>query len=276
MPTFAVLGDPISHSLSPVIHQTGFDAAGLEGYTYVRHQCPAGQLAALITALGEDYHGFSVTMPGKFEALAFAQTVTQRARLIGSANTLYRDHTGWVADNTDGMGVVGALDALGELATERPAVIVGSGGTARPALWAVAQRGFRTVRIVCRRQEKAEEIRDLAAAVGITDLKWYPFDQAAQACAGVGVVISTVPSVAVEGQESDFCQAPIVDVIYDPPMTALRRTAEALGQPHVGGLTMLYFQGLEQFRLFTGQQPDAAAIAHALSQAAGQDIAGAR
>ena len=86
----AVLGDPIQHSLSPVLHDNGFRAAGLENWSYERIRCPKGELKNTINSLGPEYEGFSVTMPGKFEALDFADEVTERAKLIGSANTLVK------------------------------------------------------------------------------------------------------------------------------------------------------------------------------------------
>lgn len=86
----AVLGDPIQHSLSPVLHDNGFRAAGLENWSYERIRCPKGELKSTINSLDPDYEGFSVTMPGKFEALNFAAEATQRAKLIGSANTLVK------------------------------------------------------------------------------------------------------------------------------------------------------------------------------------------
>ena len=219
----AVLGDPIQHSLSPVLHDNGFRAAGLENWSYERIRCPQGELEKTINSLGPEYEGFSVTMPGKFEALDFADEVTERAKLIGSANTLVKKplagaeepsrgsvsgSTQWRADNTDGEGVVGALRELLTAETSSSgndsddatmvtnAVIVGNGGTARPALWALAQLGCRNVTVVAR-SSRAEQLRPLAEELGV-DFSWTLFERSEKACAHADVLVSTVPAVAAE------------------------------------------------------------------------------
>ena len=134
----AVLGSPIGHSRSPLLHNTGYRAAGLEHWSYGRFECIAEQLPELIGALDNSYRGFSVTMPAKFAALDFATERTDRAERIGSANTLVRIgegvHAGWRADNTDVDGVFGALAELDVSASlmGAHATVIGGGGTARP------------------------------------------------------------------------------------------------------------------------------------------------
>ena len=109
----AVLGSPVEHSLSPILHGAGYEAAELEGWSYERIECDADQLPGIVGGAGEEYRGFSVTMPGKFAALQFADDVSERAQAIGSANTLVRlDGGRWRADNTDCEGIDGALDQL--------------------------------------------------------------------------------------------------------------------------------------------------------------------
>ena len=96
----AVLGAPIEHSLSPVLHNAGYAAAGLGDWEYTRMLCEADQLPRVMREAGDAFRGFSVTMPCKFAALDFADEVTERARQIGSANTLTRIDGGWRADNS--------------------------------------------------------------------------------------------------------------------------------------------------------------------------------
>lgn len=91
----AVLGKPITHSKSPVLHNAGYKALGLLDWSYGSFECDATQLPELVTGLSEEYVGFSVTMPAKFAALEFATEATTRAQLIGSANTLVRIDSGW-------------------------------------------------------------------------------------------------------------------------------------------------------------------------------------
>ena len=107
----AVLGKPVAHSLSPVLHGAAFAALGLTGWTYERIEASAEELPGLVRAAGPEWAGFSVTMPGKRAALDHADEVTSRAAAVGAANTLVRTATGWLADCTDVDGVTGALRA---------------------------------------------------------------------------------------------------------------------------------------------------------------------
>lgn len=124
----AVLGKPIAHSKSPLLHLAAYRALGLTEWTYERIECTGEQLPGLVSSLGEEWVGLSVTMPGKFAALEFATERTERAVRIGSANTLVRLDDGWRADCTDVDGVSGALRSagVGDL-SDASAVVVGSG-----------------------------------------------------------------------------------------------------------------------------------------------------
>lgn len=214
MPRAAVLGQPIAHSLSPVLHNAGYAALGLDDWSYERFEVDAQGLPGFLRSAGDDFRGFSVTMPGKFEALRCATQISDRARLIGSANTLVRlEDGGWSADNTDTEGVVGCLDQLLGGASIDTAVLIGSGGTARPALWALAQCGACHVDIV-NRSDRTAELADLADGLGI-ELRYVPLvgDGAAleDLSLATDVMVSTVPSVAVEDHLEQLAHAPLLD-----------------------------------------------------------------
>ncbi|WP_027020221.1 shikimate dehydrogenase [Corynebacterium sputi] len=251
----SVLGDPIEHSKSPLIHNTGYQALGMDDWEYTAIQCPEGDLPSIVSAADDSVAGFSVTMPGKFDALNFADEVTERARLVGSANTLVRTETGWLADNTDADGVAGALREVGvESVAGGTAIVVGAGGTARPAVWALAQAGI-THLIVVARSERAYNLEPLATELGMT-FHWVPFtDQNLADVAGTAeVLVSTVPSEGLVGYNGQLARAKrIVDVIYDPWPTPLVEAARRTDTPAVGGLTMLLHQALGQFEQFTGR-----------------------
>ena len=132
----AVLGSPIAHSRSPQLHLAAYRALDLSEWTYERIECGADELPGVVGGFGPEWVGVSVTMPGKFAALRFADERTDRAELVGSANTLLRTSRGWRADNTDIDGVLGALGT----ASGR-AVVSGSGGTAPAAIVALAELG---------------------------------------------------------------------------------------------------------------------------------------
>ncbi|AKK06045.1 shikimate-5-dehydrogenase, fungal AROM-type [Corynebacterium mustelae] len=276
----AVLGKPIEHSLSPVLHNAGYTALGLSNWQYDRIECDESDLAQVLSNSSNQYRGFSVTMPGKFQALALADEATERARLIGSANTLVRrNETSWVADNTDCDGIIGAINVLfnrddankKRFSASEYAVIIGAGGTARPAVWAVAQLGVKRV-IIVNRSDRSLEFDSLAQFLGV-NLEFRGFDTAlAEICAKAAVIISTVPSVGIPDYVPIIAQAPIIDVIYDPWPTLLVETAHRNGISAVGGHVMLAHQAYGQFEQFTGYAAPRDAMWLALCRALGISV----
>lgn len=271
----AVLGKPISHSKSPILHNAGYAALGLDNWQYTAIECDAAQLPTVVSQADTDYVGFSVTMPGKFAALDFANEATPRSQLIGSANTLVRTPRGWRADNTDCDGVIGALKELFATTASTvfgpgdTAVVIGAGGTARPALWALAQLGISAVNIVNRRDRRAE-FQEISAAVDVP-VTFIDLSADVSACVSqAAVVISTVPSQAIAAENLQvFSSVPLLDVIYDPWPTPLIREAERQQVPAVGGHVMLAHQAYGQFEQFTGQPAPRAAMWQALCQSLG-------
>lgn len=258
----AVLGQPVDHSLSPVLHNAGYAAAGLSGWSYERIECDGEQLPDLVGNSADEFKGFSVTMPGKFAALEFADTVTERARAIGSANTLVRDGNGWRADNTDCEGISGALDELvGKQTAIGHALVIGGGGTARPALWSLAQRGVDKVTVL-NRSDRSAELLPLLDGV---ETEFVDFERDLEPLAlSVDMMISTVPSAALAGREKELGHAPLLDVIYNPWPTPLATRAASNGHLAVGGLVMLACQSYSQFEQFTGVEAPREAMREAL------------
>ena len=266
----AVLGKPIGHSRSPDLHLAAYAALGLDDWTYERIECDAEQLPGVVDALDESYVGLSVTMPGKFAALEFATEVSERAALVGSANTLVRTATGWFADCTDIDGMTGALAQVGaDLRANARAVVIGAGGTALPTLCALAAAGTREVTVVARDRIRAQRTFDVAAELGMT-ATYLPFETSSALCAAVGeaeVTVSTVPSDgATPLVEAVAPQAArVVDVIYAPWPTPLATAVDAAGGRVVGGLVMLLNQAYRQVELFTGRPAPREAMAAALA-----------
>lgn len=263
MPRAAVLGQPIAHSMSPILHTAGYRALGLDDWSYSRIEANGEALPGIVQSADEDFRGFSVTMPGKFAALNLATEVTERAQLMGSANTLVRIDGGWRADNTDTEGVQGALNELlgraedsrmaDSMAPGKRALLIGSGGTARPALWALAQRGITHVDLL-NRSDRREELRNLTDALGIHIEPLSYQDNIEAIALKAEVIISTVPSDALGGHEFSLAHAPVLDVIYDPWPTPLTVHAAADGYPTVGGHRMLAYQSFSQFEQYTGHE----------------------
>lgn len=266
-PRCAVLGSPVAHSLSPVIHNAGYRAEGLD-MSYYRVEAPEARDIRVIVQAGDpDIRGLSVTMPGKGAALELATLATKRAEDIGSANTLVPQSDGrWLADNTDVDGLTACLDSVGaelaELLEEREkpfegqtAVVVGNGGTARPAVAAAAEAGFSAINVVAR-SERALNLQALTESLGM-EFSWTRFDapELGHLCGQAAALISTVPEDVAAEYTAEFCRAEsIIDVIYDPYPTALLAAAQEQGMPCSDGLRMLAGQAEEQFRLFTGHE----------------------
>ena len=267
----AVLGSPVSHSRSPDLHLAAYRALGLDDWTYERIECTADQLPSLVDGLGPEFIGLSVTMPGKLAALGHADLSTERARLVGSANTLVRTADGWRADCTDIDGMLGALADLGvrpQADAGGRAVLIGAGGTALPTVAALAQRGFREVAVVARDAGRARSVIALCEGLGIdtTIVAFEPGADLADRCRDAHVVVSTVPAAgAATLAESVAGAARVVDVIYDPWPTPLAAAVTAAGGGDVGGLVMLLNQAFSQVEQFTGLPAPRAAMAAALS-----------
>lgn len=261
----AVVGKPIEHSLSPVLHTAAFAALGLP-WTYDRIESDAEGLPALVESLGPEWVGLSVTMPGKFAALALADQRTDRAVRVGSANTLVRHDGGWLADCTDVDGAAGLLDECG--AAGESALVVGAGGTARPVFAALAERGFRRVRVLARSEERAAGALECAESFGLT-AGWAPL--LATGVATADVVVSTVPGAAQDDDPELIAAlagaAPAVaDVAYDPWPTRLVAAAQGCGARTAGGVTMLLHQAFRQTELFTDRPAPRVAMAAALAE----------
>src|SRR5215218_9507778 len=153
----AVVGRPVSHSLSPVLHRAAYAALGLSDWTYDALDIGAEDLPVLLAGLGAEWRGFSVTMPCKQAAVDAADVVEPLPRLLHAANTLVRTDAGWRAENTDVTGVGMALQLAGVEQVDRTA-IVGAGGTAAAAAVALASLGARHVDVVVREPTRAADL----------------------------------------------------------------------------------------------------------------------
>jgi shikimate dehydrogenase len=247
----AVLGKPIAHSLSPVIHNAGYAAAGLSGWVYTAIECAESELADLVGGLGPEWSGLSLTMPLKEVALKVADDVSPVAAAVGAANTLVRDGQGWAAENTDAPGMVDALTAAGLVAADEVAVL-GAGGTARAAVAAARDLGAR-VTVYARRSEAAAALEPVAEALGVELASASWTDSAC--CVDADVVISTVPKGGADELADVIRWRPSVvlfDALYDPWPTPLAAAAARAGCRVVSGLDLLLTQAVHQFDLFTG------------------------
>ena len=262
----AILGSPVAHSRSPQLHLAAYRALGLDGWTYDRIECTAAELPSVVSAFGPEWVGVSVTMPGKFAALRFADERTARAELLGSANTLVHTGAGWRADNTDVDGVSGALGHRHDL---RRAVVVGSGGTAPAAVAGLAGVGVTEITVLARSREKAAGVIDVGSALGVVttfgDLGDLGAADLRAVIADVDVLVSTIPAVAAAGYADRLASVPVLlDAIYDPWPTPLAQAVAESGGEVISGLQMLLHQAFGQVEQFTGQPAPRQQMAAAL------------
>jgi shikimate dehydrogenase len=250
VPRLGVVGWPVAHSRSPAMHNAALHAVGLSGWRYQLLPVPPDLFAETIPALPQsDFRGVNVTIPHKEAALALATDPTPRAAAIGAANTLIFEPGGRItAENTDAPGLIAALpfDPAG-----KTALVLGAGGSARAAVWALLDAGAHEVRVWNRSPERA---RTLTAELGGT-----PVDRAAPAdllvhCTASGLdprqnAFKTLPLGAddVNGYEC------VVDLVYTDTETPLVQAARARRVRVVDGRELLVRQGALSFQQFTGR-----------------------
>lgn len=255
---FGVIGSPVQHSLSPVLHRTAYEVLGLQGPTYERFDVPAGRLAAFLAdGPGRGLAGASVTMPGKPEAFALAAESDATSRALGISNTLIRREDGtWRAENHDVYGIVAALRDHGAQAPATGAVL-GSGATATSAVAALLELGVQEILLSARSPHKLAPLEALAAArqVRVRQVPW----ESSHLLLGADVVISALAvegarAVAEEwaGRTSLAAPALFLDVLYDPwPAPLAGVVAHGDGEV-VDGLEMLAHQADQQIRSMLG------------------------
>ena len=257
----AVLGDPIEHSLSPVLHRAGYEALGLASWTYELRQVRSGDLPWFLGTLDESWRGVSLTMPLKREALALIDARSRRAELAGGINTLVRTTYGWAGDNTDYPGAVAAIQERYDKPIRRAAVL-GAGATAGSTGLALAELGARSITLLARDAARAEESRAVIAAhPSRPEVLIAPFE----ARPDVDALVSTIPAIAqIAPLVAAWCQVPMLfEVVYDPWPTPLMQSVAGVGGTVVNGLDLLVHQAVLQFELFTSQPAPLAAMRRA-------------
>lgn len=262
-----VVGQPIAHSMSPVLHNAWIAAAGLDA-VYVPFAVTEAGFPSFVAGLrGGSVRGLNVTLPFKLMALDTADQVSLRAELAGAANVLvFRPDGQILADNTDGLGLLAAFaeQAPGFDPQAGPVVLLGAGGGAQGAAAAFAEAGCPEIRIVNRTRSRAEALAERFGA------KAFGLDEVASALAEANAVINTT-SAGLSGERLDvpFAATPdrcvAMDMTYKPLRTPFLQAAEATGRKTVDGLAMLIGQAIPSFEAFFGQLPPAEADVRGLA-----------
>lgn len=255
-----VTGYPIKHSRSPLIHGYWLKQLGLPG-SYRAHEVKPEEFAAFIASLKDGTSGFcggNVTIPHKEVACRLVDQPDELSQELGAANTLWVQDGKVHATNTDGRGFVANLDerAAGWDRTST-AVILGAGGASRAIIQAVRDRGIRTIHVVNRTVERAQELADRFGPA----VEAHPMGALKDVVTGAGLFINTT-SLGMDGSEApaiDFgvmaSSAVVTDIVYVPLKTPILAQAEVQGFAIVDGLGMLLHQAVPGFELWFGCRP---------------------
>lgn len=272
-----MLGSPISHSLSPVLHNAAYTALGLTWWRYEAIECDEAGLSALLDRCGPDWAGLSLTMPLKRTVVRLLDRVEPLATQVGCVNTVVFAAAQRLGYNTDVAGIVDALaeHGAGHLRqSAAPAVIIGAGATACAALAACRELGEKSVSVAVRDQDRAEDLLSAAARLGmeVTLVRYEP-----RALDDARLVISTVPAGAADIFAENFptlASYPevVFDVVYHPWPTALAVAARQAGAVLVSGFDLLLHQAGRQVKLMTDRPaPLTAMRAAGLAELAARD-----
>ena len=255
----AVLGSPIGHSLSPVLHEAAYRDLGLTNWSYEAHEVQAQALHGFVAALGPEWAGLSLTMPLKEAAFEVAGEVSDLARELGAINTLLRrPDGGWRGENTDVYGVSQALREAG-VGPVTGSIVLGSGATARAVVAALAALGCPKVTFAVRSEARPQTVQQ-ARRAGL-EVEVVELGQLARRVGEVQLVISTLPANALSADVLADLTLPsgwrrpdhhLLDVVYSGWPSPLARVFQGAGASVIYGFEMLVHQGAEQVHLMTG------------------------
>ena len=256
-----VIGHPISHSLSPKLHGHWLQRYGIAGSYDALHVTEDALQDTLRSLPDQGFVGLNVTLPHKVAVMQLADQLTDRATLIGAANTLTFKSDGRIfADNTDGYGFLENLrqGAPGWDATAGPALVFGAGGAARAIIVSLIEAGAPEIILTNRTRPKAESLRaDFGARIRIVD--WV---QASTVLSSAATVVNTTSLGMQGGQEFRVAldglrpSAVVTDIVYNPLRTKFLDAAAAMGCTTVDGLGMLLHQGVPGFERWFGHRPE--------------------
>jgi len=257
----AVLGSPVSHSLSPVLHSAAYRALGLDN-TYSAIEITTSELGRFLAGLDSEWMGVSLTMPLKEIAFEFTDECDETSSLTEAINTLVFGES-MSAFNTDVLGIVDSLTENG-LQRVSTAVIFGSGATARSALVALAQLGAKTIHCIARNQSDVQRMSELASKL---EVELFSPNVEESAWLTSEVVVNTTP-VGVLDELAKEVLAPagvLLDVVYNPWPTQLASSWGVTGGTIVSGLSMLLHQAGHQVTLMTGHPAPVSEMRNALN-----------
>jgi len=268
----AVIGSPIAHSLSPVIHRAAWEQLGIDGWEYRRAEVTEESLPPFIGQLDESFCGLSVTMPCKQAVMPLLDAIDPLASAVGAVNTVVPSAGMLAGFNTDVTGIASAIRracSRSGVPVPSSALVLGARATASSALAALGELGITTTTVAARRFGGPGSVISAASRLGVSveQVMWSDVSAVASAAARADVLISTLPAGVADPIASRLAPREgqiLLDVIYSPRDTALRTTFEKAGGVVAEGTDMLVYQGAAQVQLMTGRSPDPAVMRHTL------------
>jgi shikimate dehydrogenase len=254
-----VLGSPISHSLSPLLHKTAYELLGIEG-SYSAFEVQSGQLRHFLNSEGSALNNVSLTMPLKEEALSIADSVSDLAQQIRSGNTLFKKDGLWSLTSTDVAGFTFALESHNRN-TMGNVLIIGAGATAR-AVIASCDGVSRSVSVINRNPDREIAIRNSAPHLVVDFISWgtsINFNK-------YDLVINTTPgnTAALFVDQVTATSATFFEVLYNPWPTLLLSKWRESGGYGIDGLDLLIHQAISQIEIFTSSSIDRVSVAKML------------
>jgi shikimate dehydrogenase len=270
---YAIIGDPVEHTISPPMHNAAFRRLGLD-YVYVPLRVCKEDLPRAVDGLKAlGVRGFNVTMPHKVSIIPLLDSLDPLAEKIGAVNTVVNDSGCLTGYNTDGPGALQALIEHGADPKNKNVVVLGAGGASRAISYVLARHGARMT--IINRKEELDWAEDIARLVKDTigvnvkvDVLGYRQLKAALATAEILINATSVgmnPDVGKSPVPADLLKNGLVvfDIIYNPMKTKLLRDAATAGCQTIGGVEMLVGQGILSFERFTGQRAPVATMRRA-------------
>lgn len=259
----AVIGSPIEHSLSPVIHRAAWAQLGVDGWEYRRLEQDADSLPRFIGGLGDDCAGLSVTMPCKQAVMPLLDVIDPLASAVGAVNTVVPSSGVLAGFNTDVTGIASAIRracSQADRALPTSAVVLGARATASSALAALGELGIVTSTVAARRFGGPGSVVAASSRLGVSidQVLWSDRDAVLRAVSGADLVISTLPAGVADPIAEHMTVREgqvLLDVVYFPRDTALRSAFERNGGIVAEGTDMLIFQAAAQVQLMTGRAP---------------------
>lgn len=277
-----IIGDPVEHSLSPLMHNEAIDSLNLD-YVYIPLAVKQKNLAKAIAgfeAIG--LVGFNITIPHKQAIIPFLSEISPLARMVGAVNTVWRGDNGWNGTNTDVAGFIAPLKALDRHWSKITPVILGNGGAARAAVVGCAELGCPEIRIVGRDRAKLEQFQQSWLSSGLrSDLSIHSWNELPSLVSATELLVNTTPI----GMYPNVDRSPLdlstikklspkaiaYDLIYTPNPTLFLQQAEKIGAIAIDGLEMLVRQGATALQIWLDREVPVEIMRRSLRQHLGLD-----